>query len=84
MKHTRMTVNEADETGEKGKGIKMKRINWSKIDVITYNLKDMTEESKAEVEKANAILTECEYRGDYSKAAYIRRRLNEKRNFIMC
>ena len=30
----------------------MERINWSKIDVITYNLEGMTEESKAEVRKA--------------------------------
>jgi hypothetical protein len=61
----------------------MKRINWGKIDVITYDFRGMSAESRAEVMKANEILTECEYCGDYRKAAYIRRRLNAKKNYIM-
>ena len=61
----------------------MERINWSKIDVITYNLVGMTEESKAEVGKANDLLDTYEFRGERAKAAYIRRRLEEKKNYIM-
>lgn len=61
----------------------MERINWSKIDVITYNLEGMTEESKAEVRKANDLLGTYEFRGERAKAAYIRRRLEEKKNYIM-
>ena len=34
----------------------MKKINWNKIDVITYNCEGMNEESKAEVKKANDLL----------------------------
>jgi len=60
----------------------MKRINWKKIDIITYSGEFMSEECKAEVRKAYAILNECEYRGDYAKAAYIRRRLEDKKNYI--
>ncbi len=61
----------------------MERINWSKIDVITYNLEGMTEESKAEVRKAYDLLDTYESRGERAKAAYIRRRLEEKKNYIM-
>ncbi len=61
----------------------MERINWSKIDVITYNLDGMTEESKAEVRKAYNLLDTYEFRGERAKAAYIRRRLEEKKNYIM-
>lgn len=59
----------------------MKRISWKKIDIITYSGEFMSDECKAEVEKAYEILTECEYHGNYAKAAYIRRRLYDKQNF---
>ena len=61
----------------------MKRINWRKIDVITYSLDGMTEESKAEVRKAYDLLDTYEFRGERAKAAYIRRRLEERKNYIM-
>lgn len=60
----------------------MKRINWSKIDIITYSGEFMGDECKAEVNKAHAILNECNYHGDYKKAAYVRRRLEDKKNYI--
>lgn len=63
--------------------IKMKKINWNKIDVITYNCEGMTDESKAEVKKANDLLDAYEMRGETAKAAYIRRRLEDKKNYIM-
>lgn len=61
----------------------MKKINWNKIDVITYNCEGMTEESKAEVRKAYDLLDEYEMRGETAKAAYIRRRLEERKNYII-
>lgn len=61
----------------------MERINWKKIDVITYNCDGMTEESKAEVRKAYDLMDAYEMRGETAKAAYIRRRLNERKNYIM-
>lgn len=61
----------------------MERINWRKIDVITYNCNGMTEESKAEVRKAYDLLDTYEFRGERAKAAYIRRRLEERKNYIM-
>lgn len=61
----------------------MERINWRKIDVITYNLDGMTKESKAEVRKAYDLLDTYEFRGERAKAAYIRRRLEERKNYIM-
>lgn len=59
------------------------RINWSKIDIITYSKEFMSEECKAEVRKAYTILREYDYRGEKAKAAYIRRRLEEKENFVL-
>ena len=61
----------------------MERINWRKIDVITYSLDGMTEESKAEVRKAYGLLDTYEFRGERAKAAYSRRRLEERKNYSM-
>lgn len=59
------------------------RINWNKIDTITYNYNGMSDEAIVETKKAIEIMDECEYRGEKSKAAYIRRRLEEKKDYIM-
>lgn len=59
------------------------RINWNKIDTITYNHNGMSDEAIAETKKAIEIMDECEYRGEKAKAAYIRRRLEEKKDYIM-
>ena len=61
----------------------MERINWKKIDIITYGRDLMSEECKAEVRKAYDLLDTCEFRGERAKAAYIRRRLEERKNYIM-
>lgn len=61
----------------------MERINWKKIDIITYGGDLMSEECKAEVRKAYDLLDTCEFRGERAKAAYIRRRLEERKNYIM-
>ena len=61
----------------------MEKINWRKIDIITYGGDLMTEEAKAEVRKAYDLLGLCEARGETKKAAYIRRRLEDKKNYIM-
>ena len=59
------------------------RINWKKIDIITYNYNDMSDEAIAETKKAIEIMDECEYRGEKSKAGYIRRRIEEKKDYII-
>ena len=59
------------------------RIKWNKIDTINYNYNGMKDESIAETKKAIEIMDECEYRGERSRAAYIRRRLEKKKNYIM-
>ena len=59
------------------------RINWGKIDTITYNYNGMSDEAIAETKKAIEIMNECEYRGEKSKAAYIRRRIEEKKDYII-
>ena len=59
------------------------RINWTNIDTITYNYNGMSDEAIAETKKAIEIMNECEYRGEKSKAAYIRRRIEEKKDYII-
>ena len=61
----------------------MERINWKKIDIITYSGEHMSEECKAEASKAAELLAAYEYHGEHKKAAYIRRRLEDKKNYIM-
>ena len=61
----------------------MERINWNKIDIITYSGEFMDAECKAESDKAFDLLRYYEYAGDKKRAAYIRRRLREKQNYIM-
>ena len=59
------------------------RINWKKIDIITYNYNGMSDEAIAETKKAIEIMDECEYRGEKSKAGYIRRHIEEKKDYII-
>ena len=46
----------------------MERINWGKIDVITYNLQGMSEDAKAEYAKAIDKLSWYDFRGEHAKA----------------
>ena len=41
------------------------RINWGKIDTITYNYNGMSDVAIAETKKAIEIMNECEYCGGY-------------------
>ena len=43
----------------------------------------MSDEAIAETKKAIEIMNECEYRGEKSKAAYIRHRIEEKKGYII-
>ena len=58
------------------------KINWKKIDIITYSGEYMSEGCKAEVEKAVNQMMDCENKGDRKRAAYIRGRLDDKRNYV--
>lgn len=60
----------------------MERINWKKIDVITYSYDGMSDEAVAEVLKA--FDRQCYYEsiGETKKAAYIRKRLDAKKNYV--
>lgn len=57
-------------------------INWKLIDTITLNLDLLSDEGKRELEYALDLLSTCEYWGLSKKAAYIRRRIREKMNYI--
>lgn len=61
----------------------MIRINWRKIDVITYSGEFMSPDCKAEVQKALDLLRFYEYFGEKGKAAYIRYRVRQKMNYII-
>ena len=63
--------------------MKNARIKWNKINTITYNYNGMSDEAIAETKKAIEIMDESEYRGEKSKAAYIRRRIEEKKDYII-
>lgn len=59
------------------------KINWKKIDIITYSGEFMDDECKAEVRKALDLKFYYEHIGDTKKAAYIAKRLKEKQNYIV-
>ena len=58
------------------------RISWKKIDIITYSGEYMSNECKAETEKAVALARQAEESGNFKRAAYIWRRLAEKKNYV--
>lgn len=60
----------------------MKRINWKKIDIITYSGECMSKECKEEAEKAVVLARQAEESGNFKRAAYIWRRLDEKKNYV--
>lgn len=62
----------------------MERINWGKIDVITYNLNGMSDDAKAEYAKAIEKLSWYDFRGERAKAERIRKKLNERKDYKYC
>ena len=64
--------------------MKIERINWKKIDVITYNGKGMSDEAKAEHAKAIEALMWYDIRGEHAKAERIRKKLNERKDYKYC
>ncbi len=60
----------------------MKRINWKKIDIITYSGEYMSGECKAEAEKAVVLARLAEESGNFKRSAYIWRRLDKKKNYV--
>lgn len=61
----------------------MKRINWKKIDIITYSGEFMNDDCKAEIQKALDLLAYYEHIGTQEKVRYIRQRLEEKKNYVI-
>lgn len=59
------------------------RINWSKIDIITYSGDFMDDDCRAEVAKAVHLAARADELGNFKRASYIRRRLDAKRNYVM-
>lgn len=59
------------------------RINWKKIDIITYSGEYMSDECKAEVKKARDLRDYYEHIGDTKKAAYVAKKLEEKQNYVV-
>lgn len=57
------------------------RINWKKIDFITYNLKDMSDESLAEYRKALLEWDRCYLIFNNKRLRYLEKRLAEKCNY---
>lgn len=64
--------------------MKTDRINWKKIEVITYNLKGMSDDAKTEYAKAIEKLRWYDFRGEHAKAERIRKKLDERRNYKYC
>lgn len=61
----------------------MIRINWRKIDIITFTGEYMSAVCKSEVCKAFDLLRFYEHTGEKGKAAYIRHRIRQKMDYTI-
>lgn len=57
------------------------RINWKKIEVITYNLEGMSCESLTEYRKALEEWDRCFVSSNHRRLKYLEKRLAEKCNY---
>lgn len=63
--------------------MKTRKINWKKIGVITYDKFQMTDESVRELNYAYSCMYAAQWNGDTKRAAYIRRRMENQKNYTM-
>ena len=56
------------------------RINWRKIDVIPYHVRQMSEDAYCEYSKALDLLASAIVQGDKVRIRYLTKRLTDKCN----
>lgn len=61
--------------------MKLERINWKKIGIITYSGDAMSDEAKGEYAKAVEKMYFYDFRGERVKAERIRKKLSALRNY---